>query len=89
LCLEIIFGERQNKAHAPYPAGLLRTCRERPCHRRSAEQRDELAAFHARTLSSEAHTAGLVSMASRVFLHFLQLLLSLNRRLATPSARAM
>jgi hypothetical protein len=66
---------------------LLGAHRERPRRCRAAEQRDELAALHASTLLSEAHTADLVSKASRVFLHFLQLLLSLKRRLAYPISK--
>src|SRR5262249_2173108 len=50
--------------------------------RHTAEQDDKLPALHARTRTFEAHTAGLVSIASRIFLHFLLLLLSLNGRRA-------
>jgi hypothetical protein len=35
-------------ANAPRALGLLRACRERTCRRRAAEQRDELAAPHAK-----------------------------------------
>ena len=37
---------------------LLRACRERPCSRRTAEQRDELAAFHSITSSARASNVG-------------------------------
>jgi hypothetical protein len=36
----------QQHADPPHPLALLRARRERPRHRRAAEQRDELAAFH-------------------------------------------
>ena len=36
--------------------GLLRTCRERPCHR-TAEQRDELAPLHSITSSARSSIA--------------------------------
>jgi hypothetical protein len=34
-----------------HPLTLLRLCRDRPCRRRPAEQRDEVAALHGRTLN--------------------------------------
>jgi hypothetical protein len=45
LALRIVFGECQEHADAAHPARLLRARRERPCQRRPAEQRDELAPF--------------------------------------------
>src|SRR5205823_11161892 len=43
---------------------LLRPCRERPCGRRAAEQRDELAAVHSITSSARASTVTGTSMPS-------------------------
>ena len=39
----IIFGVGNQHADAPHALGLLRPRRKRPCRRRAAEQRDELA----------------------------------------------
>src|SRR6266436_1866131 len=46
LCFRIIFADPQEQADAPHPIELLRARRERPSHRRTAEERDELAPFH-------------------------------------------
>jgi LysR family transcriptional regulator, hydrogen peroxide-inducible genes activator len=37
---------RHQYADAPHVVGLLRVSRERPCHRRAADERDELAPLH-------------------------------------------
>src|SRR5262249_47953009 len=73
-------GEYADAAHA---LALLRPRVKGPRRRRAAEQRHELPSPHAHP-PVKAHTAGLVSIASRVFLHFLQLPLSLNRLRANP-----
>src|SRR5213076_73549 len=43
---------------------LLRPCRERPCGRRAAEQRDELAAVHSITSSASASNLSGISRPS-------------------------
>src|SRR4029077_414172 len=45
---------RQEHADAPY--SLLRAPRQRPCRRRAADERDELAALHSITSSARAST---------------------------------
>src|SRR5262249_39997572 len=50
-------------ANAPHPVGLLRLRRQRP-RRRTAEQRDELAALHSITSSAMESTLGRTSMPS-------------------------
>src|SRR5262245_42152979 len=51
-------------ADAISPPGFLRARRERPRHRRAAEQRDELAAFHSITSSARASSVGGTSRPS-------------------------
>src|SRR5438094_6974936 len=48
----ISFRQTHKHADAPNALGLLRTRRERPRHRRAAEQGDELAALHSITSSA-------------------------------------
>jgi hypothetical protein len=43
----IVLGKAPQYADAPHLLGLLRARRDRPRHRRAAEQRDELATPHA------------------------------------------
>jgi hypothetical protein len=50
--LSIIGGQVHEHANAPHPLTLLRARRERPRCDRTAEQRDELAAFHSIELHS-------------------------------------
>jgi hypothetical protein len=45
LSFRIIRSRVHEHADAPHPLRLLRARRERPRHRRAAEQRDEVAAF--------------------------------------------
>src|SRR2546430_15184108 len=45
---------------------LLRPCRERPCGRRAAEQRDELASFHSITVVARTSSSGGVVRPSAV-----------------------
>src|SRR5262249_22681814 len=45
----IVLGQGRQHGNAPHPLGLLRARRERPCHGRPAEQRDELATSHSIT----------------------------------------
>src|SRR5262245_45269763 len=58
LCRRIVGGRVQERADAPHALRLLRACREWPCHRRAAEQRDELAAFQLVELHSVPHQPG-------------------------------
>jgi hypothetical protein len=46
LFFRIVRCERREHADAPHPLRLLRTCRERPCDRRTAEKRNELTPPH-------------------------------------------
>jgi hypothetical protein len=46
LTFRIVGRQGQQHADPPHPVALLRPRRERPCRRRAAEQRDELAAFY-------------------------------------------
>ena len=62
LALRIVRGRIHEHADAPHPLALLRARRERPCGRRAAEQRDELAPLHhsitpSARASSEAGTS--------------------------------
>jgi hypothetical protein len=50
--LGITFGVSHEHADAPHPLGLLRTRGERPCSRRAAEQRDEIAPIQSITSSA-------------------------------------
>jgi hypothetical protein len=56
LHFRIVLGRcmQEHDAPYPYPLGLLRARRERPCGRRAAEQRDELAPLHSITSSPRA-----------------------------------
>ena len=45
LCLRIVLGNAMQEHDAPHPLALLRARRQRPRRRRTAEQRDELAAL--------------------------------------------
>jgi hypothetical protein len=54
--LGIIFDEPHEHAHTPHPIRLLCARRERPCDRRAAEQRDEVAAFYLIELHSVPST---------------------------------
>jgi hypothetical protein len=51
LSFRLVSGRAHEHAHAPHPLGLLRACDERPKNPRragrSAEQGEDLAAFHA------------------------------------------
>src|SRR5262249_28795424 len=58
LIIDIVCGCGKQYADAPHLLRLLRACRERPCRRRVAEQRDELAAFHHSITSSARATKG-------------------------------
>src|SRR5262245_24433001 len=61
----------------PHALALLRTRRERPHSRRTAEQRDELATFHSITSSARiSNDAGIVSPSA---LAVLRLIVNLNR----------
>src|SRR5262249_2046223 len=53
-----VVADPDEKADAPHPLGLLRARRERPCRRRAAEQRDEVAARHSITCSARAISIG-------------------------------
>src|SRR5262249_50109695 len=64
LTFRIIGGEIHQHADAPHPLRLLRARRERPCRRRAAEQRDELAPFHSITSSARARSVGGISIPS-------------------------
>src|SRR5262249_26231007 len=64
LPFRIVCGEGHEHADATHPLALLRTCRERPRPRRTAEQRYELAAFHSITSSARASSAGGTSRPS-------------------------
>src|SRR5262249_34316145 len=44
-CFRIVRGQGAEHADAPHSLWLLRVRRERPCRRRTTEQRDELAAL--------------------------------------------
>src|SRR5262249_22372936 len=61
-CPGLSFGIALGKVRKPPdpapPVGLLRTRRERPCHRGPAEHRHELAALHSITSSARASSAG-------------------------------
>jgi hypothetical protein len=46
LCFGIVLGEPMQEYDAPHPLRLLRARRNRPCDRRAAEKRDELAPPH-------------------------------------------
>ena len=46
-------------AYRVFALGLLRVGRQRPRHRRAAEQRDEVASFHAHSITSSAATSSL------------------------------
>jgi len=52
------FGEVNEHADAPHPLALLRARRKRPCSRRAAEQREELAPFHSITSSAMLSSEG-------------------------------
>src|SRR5262249_46066066 len=55
LSFRIAFRKRRQHADSPHSLALLRARRERPCDRRTAEQRDELAPFdHSITSSASA-----------------------------------
>src|SRR5262249_43407887 len=58
-----IFGEWVEHADPPHPGRLLRPRRERP-RRRTAEQRDELAASHSTTSSASASSFAGISRPS-------------------------
>src|SRR6516162_3783382 len=54
----ITFGGRVQHANSSHALGLLRACRARPRGRRTAEQRDELAALHSITSSAATSRPG-------------------------------
>jgi hypothetical protein len=58
-----VLGEARQHTDPPYPLALLRACDERPS-RRTAEQRDEIAAPHSITSSARASTVAGTSMPS-------------------------
>jgi NAD(P)-dependent dehydrogenase (short-subunit alcohol dehydrogenase family) len=54
----------EENANAPHAPALLRAHRKRPGHRRTAEQRDELASFHSITSSARCWSRGGTSRPS-------------------------
>src|SRR5262245_28707886 len=54
LCLRVTGGKAHQHADPPHLLRLLRPGRDRPCGRRAAEQRDELAPPHSITSSARA-----------------------------------
>ena len=64
---QVAFGRTRaqaRKSDGPQLARLLRTRRERPRHRRTADQRDELPAPHSMTSSARESSMGGTSMPS-------------------------
>src|SRR5262249_7958809 len=69
-----VISDTHEDTDSPHPLALLRARRERPCSRRAAKQRDELAAFHSITSSARASSwggtcvskAGTMSCARRI-----------------------
>src|SRR5439155_9615893 len=52
--ISVLLSGRKQDTDAPHPTGLLRARRERPHGRRTAEQRDEVAAPQAHSITSSA-----------------------------------
>ncbi len=59
-----ILGAARQHCDPPQPLRLLRSCRERPCCRHTAEKRYELAPLHSITSSARASSVGGTSMPS-------------------------
>src|SRR5262249_60944508 len=57
----IVRGKVHQTTDPPRPLALLRARRERPCRRRTAEQRDKLAPRHSITSSASASSVGGIS----------------------------
>src|SRR5215475_13672525 len=58
LKLRIVSGAGHQHADTPYALALRRARRERPCCRRAAEKRDEVAPIHSITSSARASRVG-------------------------------
>src|SRR5262245_37653854 len=58
LYFRIVGRHSREHAHATHTSALLRARHQRPCHRRTAKQRDELAPFHSITSSASASSLG-------------------------------
>src|SRR6516164_7977070 len=73
-------GKIHEHADPPNLIGLLRTRRERPCHRRAAEQRDEFAPLHLRghSMTSSAMATSLSGIWRPSVLAVLRLMASSN-----------
>src|SRR5262249_8918591 len=56
--LAVALGGRHQDCDAPHATWLLRARRERPGHRRSAEERDEVAPLHSITSSPRPSSVG-------------------------------
>src|SRR5215208_1106388 len=52
LRFRVVFLERHQHAHAPYPVDLLRTCAKRPCCRSAANEHNKLPPLHSITSSA-------------------------------------
>src|SRR5262249_38433034 len=64
LSFGIALGKIRKHTDPAHPVGLLRTRRERPCHRGPAEHRHELAALHSITSSARASSVAGTSRPS-------------------------
>jgi hypothetical protein len=72
LSLRIALGVSHEHADAPHPLGLLRPGRERPCGRRAAEKRNELAPSHSITAFARASSlSGIVSPSALAVLRLM------------------
>src|SRR6516225_7887513 len=72
--------EGSQHADAPHALALLRPRRERPCRRRAAEQRDEIAPFHLRghSITSSARASSVVGISIRIVLAVFRLMTKSN-----------